>query len=138
MERAQVSLNDGQVQVALRADNRLTISELRRVIRRQGFSPREAELRVRGTIQVDGHQFDLVLPGSRPSYRIVSPGPIRERLGELAGRRAEITGRISQDTDDVTPSTLEVTAVGEVMVPSLLPPQPLAPPPERSRRLARH
>ena len=114
VESAEVSLNDGNVRIVLRPDNGITIAELRLVIRRQGFSPRESELRVLGTIEADGARFAFVFPGSVTSFRIVSSEPIRERLDELAGRRAEITGRIAQDTDDLTPSVLEVTSVAGV------------------------
>lgn len=117
VEDARVSLNEGRVTATLAPDNSVTVAQIRAAIRHQGFSPREADIEVFGTIEeggaVEAGSRVLFVPGSGVRYAL-EPGPGFE--GDLGrpppGARVTLHGRIAEDRDDVTPSTLTVTAYG--------------------------
>ncbi len=50
VKAVEVSLNEGFAEVSLASPNTVTIRQLREVIRRNGFTPREARIRARGTV----------------------------------------------------------------------------------------
>ena len=54
VDKAEVSLDDGRVTVRLAPGNAVTIAELRRTIRHQGFTPKEAKLTLSARIEVRG------------------------------------------------------------------------------------
>ena len=64
VERADVSLNEGLVSVQFAAENAVTIDQLRRTIRDQGFSPRDAILTLSAVIEMRDGALVAVVPGS--------------------------------------------------------------------------
>jgi copper chaperone CopZ len=50
VEAVTVSLNDGYAEVELSEDSRLTLADIREVIRKNGFSPKDANVRVSGKL----------------------------------------------------------------------------------------
>ena len=52
-----VSLNDGYADILLASQNTVTVERIREAIRRNGFSPREALVRVSGTVVRQGEQL---------------------------------------------------------------------------------
>lgn len=91
---ATVSLEDGEVRIALAENNGLSLDRLRSVIRDQGFTPRDADIQVRGvpTREEDGWSFRV--PGTEVRHRVVA-GPdvvsmLRAREGELTVVRARM------------------------------------------------
>jgi len=77
----RVSLNEGKAILSLSPDSRATLAQIRRVIRNNGFTPKEAQVLVMGHLGQDGGRwwidtgpdgrwqleaFERVLPGPRP------------------------------------------------------------------------
>lgn len=60
VEQVKVSLNDGYVEVHLANDSQTTLAEIREVIRKNGFTPKAADLHVSGTV-VQSDDGQLVL-----------------------------------------------------------------------------
>jgi copper chaperone CopZ len=60
VEAVTVSLNDGYAEVDLREDSQLTLADIREVIRKNGFSPKNAEVRVSGKV-VESDEKRLLL-----------------------------------------------------------------------------
>ena len=52
----QVSLKQGTTTLELRPDNQVTVAQLRRVIRNNGFVPKEIQAMARGTIRADSFE----------------------------------------------------------------------------------
>ena len=90
---AAVSLNDGNAVVQLVPDNTVTLAEIQKVIRRNGFTPRQARLQVSGEVTDEGGQFRLLVNG-KPDYDLVFPGT-KLPADLAAGKHLIIEGDVS-------------------------------------------
>ncbi len=61
---ASVSLNEGMTTIQFDASNSLRIEQIREVIRKNGFTPKEAEIRVAGVLIQRGDTLALSMPGA--------------------------------------------------------------------------
>ena len=111
VEKADVSLNEGRVHVELAPQNSLTIAELRRAIRNQGFSPREATLTLSAQIEMRDGGLVVIVPGSGVTYAVIAGGDVPEQLAAAVGSTVVLEGEVARDEDDVTPERIEVARV---------------------------
>lgn len=99
IDSVEVSLNRGVVVIRLRPENRVTLAGIRDAIRERGFTPKEAEVRARGTVVDDGGHLALAMPGSAAVIRLVAdsqaPGVIGELEG-LLGQDVTVDGRVAE------------------------------------------
>lgn len=65
-----VSLNDGMATVQLAPANRVSIEEIREVIRANGFTPKQAEVRVSGVLIQRGDTLALSVTGGRQLFAL--------------------------------------------------------------------
>jgi hypothetical protein len=85
---------------------------VRRIIRDKGFTPRDAQLRVRGRVEARDDEFVLLLPGPNRRYALRAGRALQSQLREAAGLDVVIEGQIPEDgAVDVSPATLEVSSV---------------------------
>lgn len=120
VERAEVSLNDGIVRVAFRSGNRVTLARLRKAIRDQGFSPKEATVTVSARVERIDDGFRAIVGSTDVSYALLTEPEIAGQLARSVGRTVILEGTVPQDADDVTPDNLQVTRLvgaGEPRVP---------------------
>lgn len=93
-----VSLNEGMTTVQFAASHRVRAEEIREVIRANGFSPKEAEVRVAGTLGLRGDSLTLAVPGTDERYVLQGfPGEAiaLEALRQLgANARLVLTGQL--------------------------------------------
>lgn len=108
VETADVSLNDGRVTVGFRAENAVTIAQLRRAIRDQGFSPRESVVTLSAEIEIRGGTLVAVVPGSRTIYELTAEEGISARLRSAVGTSITVRARLGADEDEKTPTELTV------------------------------
>ena len=80
-----VSLNDGYADIVLASQNAVTVERIREAIHRNGFTPREARVRVSGTVVRQGEQLLLEVPGSATAFRLAGSPEALERLAHAAG-----------------------------------------------------
>ena len=111
VDKAEVSLNDGRVSVRFAPGNTVTIAELRRTIRNQGFTPKEAKLTLSARIEIRGGALVAILPGSRVAFAITADGDVQSRLSSSAGDTVVLQGEVAMDESDLTPKRIAVTAV---------------------------
>ena len=111
VETADVSLNDGRVTVGFRAENAVTIAQLRRAIRDQGFSPRESVVTLSADMELREGTLVAVMPGSRAVYELVAEEAISVRLRSAVGTSIAIRARVGADEDEETPTELTVIRV---------------------------
>ena len=76
VDSVRVSLKEGLTILDLRADNRVTLTALRTIIRNNGFVPKTAELVARGTSR--GSEFEV----SGTGERIKVQSPPKESAGQ--------------------------------------------------------
>ncbi len=111
VESVEVSLNEGRVRVQFAPKTSVTIAELRRTIRNQGFTPREAKLTVSAQIEMRGGGLVAMVPGSGVTYTVTAGGDVLERLSGLVGSTVVLEAEVGLDQDDVTPDRMQVTRV---------------------------
>lgn len=107
---ASVSLNDGEVVVTLSEDNGVTLRHLREVIRDGGFTPREADVRVRGEALHREDGWFLRVPNSGALHPLVAPPPVLETLEARGTDPVVVQGRI-EEGDGGSETPIQVVAV---------------------------
>ena len=90
VQSAEVSLNQGVAVVRLRPENRVRVGQIRDIVRTNGFTPKAAEVRVRGYVVDEKGELLLTLPQGEQVYRLDSHPTattaitrVREFVGEL-------------------------------------------------------
>lgn len=70
VDKVDVSLNQGLTTLELKRDNRVTLSQLRAVIKNNGFVSKEAVIVAAGDIETDGFHVsgtgELLKPSAKP------------------------------------------------------------------------
>ena len=93
---AEVSLNEGEVVVALEGENHVRLDRLRQVIRDQGFTPREAEIRARGVVERrDGRLFFRTPEGEVVLEVIGDPVALEAAEGRV-GQPVVVRGHVDE------------------------------------------
>lgn len=108
----KVSLNDGMVTMTLAPDNQVTLSLIRQRILDNGFTPKEATVRVSGTIDTSGSQLRLTTSGNTDYVLAPSAAAgaaVWEKLNVIGpGSEVEVRGRVEAGASE--PLSISVTA----------------------------
>ncbi|MGH8677442.1 MAG: heavy-metal-associated domain-containing protein [Burkholderiales bacterium] len=109
----RVSLNAGMVTITLAADNQLSLDQIRQRILDNGFTPKEAIVRVFGTLDSGGSQLRLTT-SANTSYLLAPYATVGEAVwGKLklirTGSEVEVRGRVEAGAPG--PLSIFVTAV---------------------------
>lgn len=109
---ASVSLNDGLLTTELAEENILTLLQIRKAVEESGFSPREAEIKVTGTLKKEKDQYVIVTP-SGDKYAIHSNTVDTEKQLKKVedGETITLSGQISQETKETDYWTLAVDTI---------------------------
>ncbi len=108
VESVDVSLNEGFADIKLRDGNKVTVDQVREIIRKNGFTPKESTVRVRGkvierngkpTLEVGGQNGVLLLTGN-----------VAE-LAKKAGKEVVVSGVIPDTAAKNEPETIDVKSV---------------------------
>ena len=90
VEDVKVSLNEGRADVKMKPGKRATLDQIRDVIRRNGFTPKAADVVARGTLALNEGRLALQVSGSDAVYMLwdapSAAGKVGQ-LGTLAGSR---------------------------------------------------
>ena len=105
----EVSLNEGYAEITLVPDNGVTVERVRQVIRKNGFTPREAHVRVRGTALSRGGTLVFDVSGSGESFRVTGTDGTLAQLSALTADLVTVDGVISEPSDEGAAPTLQVT-----------------------------
>lgn len=99
VQSVKVSLKEGMATIQLAPSNRVTVDKIRAAIRSNGFTAREAEVRVAGSLVQRGDTLTLVVPGTGELFVLHNaPGPadaITDLRRRGPGTRVVIAGQIS-------------------------------------------
>lgn len=109
VDSARVSLNDGYADIALARQNAVTVEQVRTAIRKNGFTPRETRLRVRGTVARRDGRLWLEVAGSAEGFTLRVPPDLLPRVEEAEGRAIAVDGIVPVgEREGKEPWTLEV------------------------------
>lgn len=90
VEQVDVSLNIGLAVITFAPDNRVTVEQVREAIRKNGFTPKEAEVRLAGRVSETGGKLILQVPGwDRPYLLLDHP----ENAGATSQMRSSALGK---------------------------------------------
>lgn len=103
-----VSLNDGVADIKLRDGNKVTVEQVREVIRKNGFTPKESTVKVRGkVIERNGKP---ALEVGAPNGVLLLTGNVGD-LAKSAGKDVVVTGVIPETAGKNEPETIDVKTV---------------------------
>ena len=98
----EVSLERGLAVVAFRPQHEVTVERVREAIRRQGFAPKDAEVRIRGRVTEASGRLLLSVPGAERAFALVddpAAAGVTARLRESArGRTVVVEGTLPEST----------------------------------------
>jgi copper chaperone CopZ len=94
----KVSLKEGVATIQLAPDNHVTLSRIREAIRSNGFTAREAEVQVAGSLVRRGEALLLVVPGTDDAFVLEdapgAAGVVAELRRRDASVRLVVTGQV--------------------------------------------
>src|SRR5215217_817450 len=82
VEKVDVSLNKGVATVTLKPGNAVRLSDVWESVRKNGFTPKETKVVVRGDI-VAGTNKELKVTGSNEAYRLLPEPKVPNALDEV-------------------------------------------------------
>ena len=83
IEDAKVSLNEGRADLELERGNRTTLVQIREAIRRNGFTPKGADITVSGTVVLSERRLALQVGGSDALYLLWDAPSATGKVAEL-------------------------------------------------------
>ncbi len=97
VESVEVSLTAGSATVRFKPGSRVTIDQVRATIRDNGFTPKAADVRIRGRVEAVDGNLVLVTPGGGPEYPLVD--------------RPDSAGRLAPLKDSPPPGEVEIEGI---------------------------
>jgi len=113
VESVRVSLEEGLAAVTLKRRNALDPDRIRKVANDGGFTPKQAEVRVRGRLVPEGETLALAVSGVELHYRLVehaaAPGRLAALSEVVAGTPLVVSGVVPEsDTASGSSRVLEL------------------------------
>jgi copper chaperone CopZ len=109
VESADVSLNKGLATVKLKPGNNIRPSQFWEAIRKNGNTPKNTRVTVRGEVLSGGAQ--LRVTNSAETFELKPTPETAQRIKDAAGKTVTIEGTLTPGKDVKTAVPLEVTAV---------------------------
>ena len=113
VDKVDVSLNQGLAEVTFKPGNRATVEQVREIVRRNGFTPKAAEVRVDGhVVQQDGKP-SLAVTGADVVYMLAEHAEAKGKLAALQQTAKDqvvtVSGHVPESQPKApTPMTLQV------------------------------
>jgi hypothetical protein len=114
VEAVKVSLNQGWADVRLAPGNKVSLGRLRDVVRDNGFTPKDARVKLKGRLVERGGRPALELTGSGVVYSLSAAAG--RTLGDVPndafGEDVLVEGRVPETTKrDAEPATLQIDSL---------------------------
>lgn len=107
VEQVTVSLNDGYAEVHLGEDSQVALGDIREIIRRNGFTSKDANVRVSGKM-VRSSDGELLLKTDVETFELNANDPaLLSRLSGIGDSSVTVSGSVAPGAD----SPLSVTAI---------------------------
>jgi copper chaperone CopZ len=108
VQDVKVSLNEGSAEVKLKDGNKVTVDQVRELIRKNGFTPKQSEVKVLGkVIERDGKPA-LDVTGLDLVYLLEGDA---SKLKGMIGKEVLVTGQLPEATDKIIPPGVVVKEV---------------------------
>ena len=110
----EVSLNKGLASVKLKPGNTLTMQQFWQAVKRNGFTPKESSVIVRGEVVNTPGKSQLKMPGTGTSYDVVSDPSLPqvfENVKRLNGKSVSLEATLTPGKDLTKPVPLRVRKI---------------------------
>lgn len=114
VESVEVSLNKGLASVKLKPGNTLTMQQFWQAVKRNGFTPKESSVIVRGEVVNTPGKSQLKMPGTGTSYDVVSDPSLPqvfENVKRLNGKIVSLEATLTPGKDLTKPVPLRVRKI---------------------------
>ncbi|HUG95143.1 MAG TPA: heavy-metal-associated domain-containing protein [Pleomorphomonadaceae bacterium] len=113
VDNVDVSLNHGLAEVTFKPGNRATVEQVREIVRRNGFTPKGAEVRVAGRVARQDGRSVLAVTGTDVVYTLAEHPEAKGKLSELEqsakDQPAVVSGYVPESQPNAeAPFTLQV------------------------------
>ena len=103
VESVDVSLNKGLATVKLKPGNTATIAQFWETVRRNGFTPKQTKVVVRGSLLNSGSNLSLKVSGSNQSHDLVVDAALRDKLAKVVNQTVSLEGTFTPGKDVAVP-----------------------------------
>ena len=111
VETVDVSLNKGLASVKLKPGNTVTAEQFWEAVKRNGFTPKDTRVVVRGDVASSAGKLQLKVAGTGRTYELVASPSVLEDAKRLAGKTISIEGTLTPSKEPATAAALRVAAV---------------------------
>ena len=115
VESVEVSLEREHASIRLRAGNRVTLTQVRDLVKHNGFSARDAAVTVMGDLSENGDSVTLAVSGSG-GVLTVAPDPANAAAYQLVRDRLAGGARVSVTLDGLIPEPRSKTSQERLVV----------------------
>ena len=104
VESVELSLERAEADIRLKPENRVSLDHFRRIVKGNGFEPREAKINASGAVRNAGGKLTFEVPGTAAPLVISSNGSVPAVYKQLessaaGGGAVEITGTVERLPD---------------------------------------
>lgn len=117
VESAEVRLNEGRAVIQLTTGNAITMTQIRRSVERNGFTPRQAVVNAQADVITMGNRLQLRISGTNETYDIAMTAhaeSIQQQFKKSVGQRVLIGGIIPAQKDPKATPVIQVNSVKPV------------------------
>jgi hypothetical protein len=114
VDSVNVTLKRGMAHVTLAAGNRVTLADLRRIVKNAGYSSREATVTVVGVVRSHDRELRLVVSGTSEVFDLTAPNGGLADAERVVDQEAEITGIVLLPEEKQPRERLQVQTVSVV------------------------
>lgn len=108
LEKVQVSLNDGKAYLILAADNKLTLKKIQEIVKKNGFSAKNAEVTLSGQLVKKESEWQINVNGE--TFMVSSDTPA-DVLKSLKPGEIEVKGYLKDKEDNHLNGTWDIRIV---------------------------
>jgi copper chaperone CopZ len=106
-----VSLNQGLATVTLKPGNTVTMEQLQRAITKNGFTTKQSNVVVTGTLLSDNAKLTLRVSGSNETFALVPQNQQARDFSHLNGKTVTVEGVIPEGKKGTRPDTIAVHSI---------------------------
>ena len=112
----KVSLNEGMATIQFKPQNHVTVQEIREAIRKNGFTPKAAQVQVAGRLTEDNGALVLAVPGTAERFVLQDASEAQGTVAALQRQRG--TGEVTITGDVPAPAKPQSAAPLHLLVRS--------------------
>ena len=111
VDSVDVSLAKGLASVKMKPANTTTVGQLQQAITKNGFTMKDSQATVAGTVVVANERAELHVAGSNEVLLLIRESQASNDASSLNGKTVVVTGTIPEATKSKTPSEIRYRSI---------------------------